>query len=191
MANSGLTFTPPESAPSGQFWGIYALIGWVRVNKRITINKQALHFNLLIHCSLSKFIWWNSDAWLQFRFNWRRHVHYGKENKAFAMRKYPSLRSLTWSRRRGPSRFRRGRSEEDRGHGSVDIVSAIGCSRPCRICCPVRLWTEPDIRSPPPHTVLSAPCLFPAQRKTCQPQERTGMQQCNDIVNSCSAQGAI
>jgi len=26
-----LTFTPPESAPSGQFWGIYALIGGVRV----------------------------------------------------------------------------------------------------------------------------------------------------------------
>ena len=29
-----LTFTPPESAPSGQFWGIYALIGGVRVNKQ-------------------------------------------------------------------------------------------------------------------------------------------------------------
>jgi len=27
-----LTFTPPESAPSGQFWGINALIGGVRVN---------------------------------------------------------------------------------------------------------------------------------------------------------------
>src|SRR6218665_1236322 len=27
-----LTFTPSESAPSGQFWGIYALIGGVRVN---------------------------------------------------------------------------------------------------------------------------------------------------------------
>ena len=26
-----LTFTPPESAPSDQFWGIYALIGGVRV----------------------------------------------------------------------------------------------------------------------------------------------------------------
>jgi len=26
-----LTFTPPESSPSGQFWGIYALIGGVRV----------------------------------------------------------------------------------------------------------------------------------------------------------------
>ena len=26
-----LTFTPPESFPSGQFWGIYALIGGVRV----------------------------------------------------------------------------------------------------------------------------------------------------------------
>jgi len=26
-----LTFTPPESAPRGQFWGIYALIGGVRV----------------------------------------------------------------------------------------------------------------------------------------------------------------
>ena len=28
-----LTFTPPESAPSGQFWGIYALTGGVRVNE--------------------------------------------------------------------------------------------------------------------------------------------------------------
>jgi len=27
-----LTFTPPESSPSSQFWGIYALIGGVRVN---------------------------------------------------------------------------------------------------------------------------------------------------------------
>ena len=27
-----LTFTPPESSPSDQFWGIYALIGGVRVN---------------------------------------------------------------------------------------------------------------------------------------------------------------
>jgi len=27
-----LTITPPESFPSGQFWGIYALIGGVRVN---------------------------------------------------------------------------------------------------------------------------------------------------------------
>src|SRR6218665_1562742 len=27
-----LTFTPPEYAPSGQFWLIYALIGGVRVN---------------------------------------------------------------------------------------------------------------------------------------------------------------
>jgi len=26
-----LTFTPPESAPSGQFWCIYTLIGGVRV----------------------------------------------------------------------------------------------------------------------------------------------------------------
>ena len=26
-----LTFTPPESFPSSQFWGIYALIGGVRV----------------------------------------------------------------------------------------------------------------------------------------------------------------
>ena len=29
-SNTVLTFTPPESAPSGQFWGIYALIGGVR-----------------------------------------------------------------------------------------------------------------------------------------------------------------
>jgi len=29
-----LTFTPPESAPSGQFWLIYALIGGVRVKVR-------------------------------------------------------------------------------------------------------------------------------------------------------------
>jgi len=28
-----LTFTPPEYAPSGQFWGIYALIGGVRVKR--------------------------------------------------------------------------------------------------------------------------------------------------------------
>ena len=27
-----LTFTPPESFTSGQFWGIYALIGGVTVN---------------------------------------------------------------------------------------------------------------------------------------------------------------
>jgi len=27
------TFAPPESSPSGQFWGIYALIGGVRVKK--------------------------------------------------------------------------------------------------------------------------------------------------------------
>jgi len=27
-----LTFTTPESSPSGQFWGIYALLGGVRVN---------------------------------------------------------------------------------------------------------------------------------------------------------------
>jgi len=30
-----LTCTPPESAPSGQFWGISALIGGVRVKVRI------------------------------------------------------------------------------------------------------------------------------------------------------------
>jgi len=29
-----LTLTPPESFPSGQFWGIYALIGGVRVNPK-------------------------------------------------------------------------------------------------------------------------------------------------------------
>src|SRR6218665_2484144 len=28
-----LIITPPESAPSGQFWGIYALIGGVRVKQ--------------------------------------------------------------------------------------------------------------------------------------------------------------
>ena len=28
-----LTFTPPESTPSGQFWCIYALIGEVRVKE--------------------------------------------------------------------------------------------------------------------------------------------------------------
>ena len=28
-----LTFTPPESTPSGQFWCIYALIGGVRVKQ--------------------------------------------------------------------------------------------------------------------------------------------------------------
>ena len=32
-----LTFTPPESAPSGQFWCIYALIGGVRVKH--TLNQ--------------------------------------------------------------------------------------------------------------------------------------------------------
>src|SRR6218665_749812 len=32
-----LTFTPPESAPSGQFWGIYALIGGVRVNGHLSL----------------------------------------------------------------------------------------------------------------------------------------------------------
>jgi len=31
-ASRCLTFTPPESSPSGQFWSIYALIGGVRVN---------------------------------------------------------------------------------------------------------------------------------------------------------------
>jgi len=30
-----LTFTPLESFPSGQFWGIYALIGEVRVNSQL------------------------------------------------------------------------------------------------------------------------------------------------------------
>jgi len=34
-----LTFTPPESAPSGQFWGSYALIGGVWVNSRHVKSK--------------------------------------------------------------------------------------------------------------------------------------------------------
>jgi len=33
-----LTFTPSESAPSGQFWGIYALIRGVRIVKSCTLN---------------------------------------------------------------------------------------------------------------------------------------------------------
>src|SRR6218665_1896524 len=36
-----LTFTPPESAPSGQFWGIYALIGGVKVNHIIYYKSSA------------------------------------------------------------------------------------------------------------------------------------------------------
>src|SRR6218665_388881 len=31
-----LTFTPPESVPSGQLWCMYALIGEVRVNNNFT-----------------------------------------------------------------------------------------------------------------------------------------------------------
>ena len=34
-----LTFTPPESAPSGQFWCIYALIGGVRVKPNLETKK--------------------------------------------------------------------------------------------------------------------------------------------------------
>ena len=32
-----ITFTPPESSPSSQFWGIYALIGGVRDNNNIFV----------------------------------------------------------------------------------------------------------------------------------------------------------
>ena len=32
ISKLALTFTPPESFPSSQFWVIYALIGGVRVN---------------------------------------------------------------------------------------------------------------------------------------------------------------
>jgi len=35
-----LTFTPPESSPSSQFWGIYALIGGVRVKQNKQTNSE-------------------------------------------------------------------------------------------------------------------------------------------------------
>ena len=37
LNSTPLIFTPPESSPSGQFWGIYTFIGGVRVNK---LNKH-------------------------------------------------------------------------------------------------------------------------------------------------------
>jgi len=46
-----LTFTPPESAPSGQFWCIYALIGGVRV-KPICISILPKLTNICMHTVL-------------------------------------------------------------------------------------------------------------------------------------------
>jgi len=42
QSNSILTFTPPESFPSGQFWGIYALIWGVRVKQNSSDRNEAL-----------------------------------------------------------------------------------------------------------------------------------------------------
>jgi len=40
-----LTFTPPESAPSGQFWGIYALIGGVRAKvSHLSMLMRKFHY---------------------------------------------------------------------------------------------------------------------------------------------------
>src|SRR6218665_1727838 len=43
IIQSKLTFTPPESAPSGQFWGIYALIEGVRVKNRSLSSHECGH----------------------------------------------------------------------------------------------------------------------------------------------------
>jgi len=56
-----LTFTPPESFPSGQFWGIYASIGGVRVKIHYTyifgLGKLDLdifrHYSFLLRISSS------------------------------------------------------------------------------------------------------------------------------------------
>jgi len=46
-----LTFTPPESALSGQFWGIYALLAGVRVKSQewcIVDHKRRLENKALL-----------------------------------------------------------------------------------------------------------------------------------------------
>src|SRR6218665_2972796 len=43
-----LTFTPPESSPSGQFWGIYALIGGVGLRINRLGSGHAIAFNAYI-----------------------------------------------------------------------------------------------------------------------------------------------
>ena len=43
-----LTFTPPEYAPTGQFWLIYALIGGVRVNSSSELYDENVFLALFL-----------------------------------------------------------------------------------------------------------------------------------------------
>ena len=72
------TFTPPESSPSGQFWGIYALIGGVRVKENYRCARVlSAYINTI---GLVAFIRYNSSAYYNAVNNSSNSVLCGKVN---------------------------------------------------------------------------------------------------------------